>query len=97
MNYKKEFQKIPHLIRTDYYDNKELVSLLQDFWFFYTEHRQDRYGENGIMPYGYMGKITSISDLRSVFNKPLRKQYNIDTESMAQDIEYLLSFVKKDI
>lgn len=96
MNYKEEFQKIPDLIRNDY-DNKELTSLLHDFWMFYTEHRKDRDGENGIMPYGYMGKITSMSNLRSVFNKPLRKQYNIDIESMAQDIEYLLGFCKKSV
>jgi hypothetical protein len=89
-----DFHKIPHLIQTDYY-GEELGPLLEDFYRFYESNRQYRYGDNGVMPYGYLGKIDSIADLRSVFNRRLADKYPPDLERMAKDVEYLLSFLPR--
>jgi hypothetical protein len=90
-----DLHKIPHLIRTDYY-GEELGPLLNRFYIFYCENRTTR-DENDILPYGYLGKIESMIGLRSVFSRMLVEKYPPDLEKMAQDVEYLLSFLPENV
>ena len=90
-----DLHKIPHLIRTDYY-GEELDPLLDKLYDIYWEHRTTR-DEDDILPYGYLGKIESMIGLRSVFNRMLVEKYPPDLEKMAQDVEYLLSFLPENV
>jgi hypothetical protein len=88
------FNRIPHLIRTDYY-GKKLGPLLEDLYRFYESNRQNRYGDDGVMPYGYLGKIQGMQGLRCVFSRRIADKYPPDLERMAKDVEYLLSFLPR--